>query len=296
MNTRIFKFLFVLAISVFAYSADALSNVTYSTGTTTYAAPVCNFTRDLGEGMGGEDVRCLQAYLISSGVVAGYMVPDGIFGPMTRQAVMQWQAMKGLPVTGYFEAMSRAKYFEHSGGVIGGPYPHPVPGPVISSQEEKARVRMEEAMEMIDEAIEQIEDCDCNTSSAEASLEEALMDMYDSVREFFVEKDFRKAYNKADDAHDNAEEAYEKAGGDNDEDAAEDAIDDAKEAIDDAKDAIEDADDDGHDVNDAENLLEDAEDLFDEAEEEFDDEDYDEAEELAREAEELAQDAIDAIN
>src|SRR3989338_6213009 len=103
MKTKISKVLFVVITTVVAFSADAAT---------------CNFVRDLGMGARGEDVRCLQKYLNSSGYNSnfyGYNFSDGFFGPLTGQAVMNWQAGNAIPVSGYFDAMSRTKYFELSG-------------------------------------------------------------------------------------------------------------------------------------------------------------------------------------
>src|SRR3989344_5891551 len=116
MKTKIFAILFLGALPFMGSKAEALSMV--YPGTTAYTAPVCNFTRDLGQGSWGEDVRCLQQYLSTAvaggyGGYQGYIIADGFFGPMTTQAVMQWQIMNGIyPAYGYFDAASRAKYLE----------------------------------------------------------------------------------------------------------------------------------------------------------------------------------------
>lgn len=304
MKTNILKIIFLGAVALFAFGAEA--NTQYYTGN------ICNFYRDLAQGSRGEDVRCLQQYLKDSAQGMNFVYPDGIFGSLTRQAVMNWQASYGLPSFGYFDATSRAKYFELMGGVggigggdyYGGGYygggfvtdpGYPVYG--INSEEERARMRINDALIMIDDAEEEIDDSNEDTSSAESSLDDAKEDIDDAVWAFFVDRDFSEAYDKADDAFQNAEDAFDEADGDDgDREDAEDAIDDAQDAIDDARDEINDADDDGADVDDAEDLLDDAEDRLDDARDEYDDEDYDNAEELANEAEDLAQDAIDAID
>ncbi len=116
MKTNILKALFLSAIVLLAARAEAQT---------------CNFTRDLYQGTWGEDVRCLQQYLSTatgysapgygySGLPSQtYIIPDGFFGPLTAQALMQWQATKGIPASGYFDAASRAKYFELTGGAGG---------------------------------------------------------------------------------------------------------------------------------------------------------------------------------
>ncbi|MFZ2149645.1 MAG: peptidoglycan-binding protein [Minisyncoccia bacterium] len=286
MNTKIFKFLFVLTIVFSAYSASALSYVPPS-------GAACNFTRDLMPGTWGEDVRCLQQYLKTSGTsVSGFIYPDGNFGPLTSQALMQWQTMNGIPASGYFDATSRAKYFEISGYSGGGIF-NP---PFVDSEENRAAQRIKDTLEMMEDAEDEIEDSNKNTSSAKNSLEDAEEDLMDAVREFFIKKNFSKAFRLADDAFDNAEEAFEDAGGRTKKESAKEAIKDAKDAINDAENDIEEADDDGDDVDEAEDILRDAEDKLDEAEEEFDDKNYDKAEDLAEDAIELADDAVDAID
>src|SRR3989344_1226856 len=106
MKTAFLKIGLLSILSFFAWGASAQT-------------VNCNFTRDLWAGLVGEDVRCLQQYLNSSGFgnnLYGFSYADGIFGPMTQQAVMLWQTNRGLPATGYFDATSRAKYFELTGG------------------------------------------------------------------------------------------------------------------------------------------------------------------------------------
>ncbi len=309
MKTNILKIIFLGAVALFAFGVDA-SYTPYSS-----SVSACSFYRDLAQGSRGEDVRCLQQYLSNSGFNTSfyqYSYPDGVFGPLTSQAVASWQATYGLPGFGYFDAISRAKYLEltggtggmvlgastyygggeyYGGGVVTNPV-YPVYG--INSEEERARMRINDALIMMDDAEDEIDDSNENTSSAENSLEDAEEDMDDAIWAFFVDRDYTEAYDKADDAFQNAEDAYDDAGGDDgDRDDALDAIDDAEDAIDDARDEIEDADDDGAGVDDAEDLLDDAEDRLDDARDEYNDKDYDHAEELANDAENLAQDAID---
>lgn len=58
-----------------------------------------------GKPLTGADVQQLQAYLIGTGHTAdGRLQLDGQFGPVTRQAVKDWQEAVGLPVTGKVDA------------------------------------------------------------------------------------------------------------------------------------------------------------------------------------------------
>lgn len=305
MKTNILKIIFLGAVALFALQAEASS---------------CNFYRDLAQGSRGEDVRCLQQYLSDSGFSSSFYqfsYADGVFGTLTRQAVTNWQTAYGLPGFGYFDAASRAKYFEltggmggmvlgastyynggsyYGGGVATDPY---YQGYMYNNEEQRARIRINEALVMIEDAENEIDDSNRNTSSAENSLEDAKDDMFDAVKAFFMDRNYNKAYDKADDAYQNAEDAFDEAGGNRnngDRGDAQDAINDAENAIDDARDEINDADDRGANVNEAEDLLNDAEDRLNDAQDEYDDEDYDNAENLANDAENLAQDAIDAID
>jgi len=68
------------------------------------------FTRDLTLGSTGADVVALQTFLETRGVMtipAG--VSKGYFGPLTRQALAQYQAAAGIaPAVGYFGPLTRA--------------------------------------------------------------------------------------------------------------------------------------------------------------------------------------------
>ncbi len=314
----LFKALFILLVVVFVggavKEADALS----------YAP--CSFYRDLYVGSRGEDVRCLQQYLQTSGygtVFSSYGSPDGVFGPMTQQYLIQWQVSNGLPATGYFDANSRAR-LGGNGIVLGAStyvpeytttYTYPTAcalydvntgrptnncggnGGYGTYDDTRAWNKIEEALIMIEDAEDEIDDSNKSTSKADNLLDDAKEDIYDAVHAYFVDRDFDEAFDKGEDALDNAEEAYDEVDGDSGSKAdAKNAIEDAQDAIDDARDDIEDADDDGDDVDDAWDILEDAEDMLDDAEDEYDDKDYDKAEELADDARELANDAVDAIN
>ncbi|MBI2055644.1 MAG: peptidoglycan-binding protein, partial [Candidatus Sungbacteria bacterium] len=96
------------------------------------AAGACSFTRDLSQGSQGDDVKCLQQYLNSSGntvSASGAGSPGNestFFGAKTKAAVAQWQAANGVsPTAGYFGSRSRAKY---STLVAGAPAAPAAPG------------------------------------------------------------------------------------------------------------------------------------------------------------------------
>ena len=81
------------------------------------AAP-CPFSAPLFAGRTSPEVKCLQRYLNASGFFvadAGAGSPGNeteYYGGRTRRAVTAWQRENGLPHTGYFGPLSRAKYFE----------------------------------------------------------------------------------------------------------------------------------------------------------------------------------------
>ncbi|MFA6520368.1 MAG: peptidoglycan-binding protein [Candidatus Paceibacterota bacterium] len=289
MKTTILKVFILSGIALFAFNAEA-------TG--------CNFTRDLWVGSSGEDVRCLQQYLNTSSSVGYYGssyysigYPDGVFGMMTRQALMTWQASNGLTASGYFDAASRAKYLTITGGVIGGGNYNNYYG----GDTTRAMQRITEALKMIRDAQDEIDDSRRNTTSAENSLDDARIDMVDAMIAYFVDGNYTKAYTKANDAFNNAEDAFDDAGGTTSSSSssrtqANDAIDDAREAIDEAQDDIDYADDRGRDVRDAEDLLNEAEDRLEDAEDAYGDGNYSRAKSYANQAEDMAYDAVDAID
>lgn len=90
------------------------------------AGGACSFTRNLSVGVRGDDVKCLQNYLIG----AGQSIPagaTGYFGSQTQAAVASWQSANGVsPAAGYFGPISRSKY---SSLVVATPTPTPTPTP-----------------------------------------------------------------------------------------------------------------------------------------------------------------------
>jgi peptidoglycan hydrolase-like protein with peptidoglycan-binding domain len=85
-------------------------------------------TADLTVGSSGAQVSALQSALVAQGhLVMPAGVAMGYFGSLTKAAVMKWQAASGLPATGYFGPLSRAK-FNGSAGASG-----TVPGSTVGS-------------------------------------------------------------------------------------------------------------------------------------------------------------------
>jgi len=95
----------------------------------------CAFNSSLSIGMTAPEVRCLQSYLNTAGFIVSTSGLGSVgnetdyFGFKTKLAVASWQAAKGLPSTGYFGPMSRAKYAELLSVVVS---PAPAPSPGVS--------------------------------------------------------------------------------------------------------------------------------------------------------------------
>ena len=82
-----------------------------NTGGSGSSASKCTFTRDLQMGVKGDDVKCLQTYMTSTGHYTYSGGATGFFGSITKAAVSAWQAANSIsPTAGYFGAKSRAKY------------------------------------------------------------------------------------------------------------------------------------------------------------------------------------------
>lgn len=86
----------------------------------------CTFTRALTVGMKGDDVKCLQSYLMDGSYYTYSGGATGYFGNITKNAVASWQAAMGVsPAAGYFGAKSQAKY----SALVAKSPPPPPPGP-----------------------------------------------------------------------------------------------------------------------------------------------------------------------
>ncbi|HUO50313.1 MAG TPA: peptidoglycan-binding protein [Candidatus Paceibacterota bacterium] len=75
--------------------ADASSTVT---SPAMPSMPCYEFTRSLGRGAKGDDVKSLQQYLYAQGFFAGYVT--GYFGAQTEAALQNWQAHEGIATHG----------------------------------------------------------------------------------------------------------------------------------------------------------------------------------------------------
>ncbi len=84
-----------------AVSAQSVATIQSKTGG-------CIFNRDMTIGLRGDDVQCLQEYLIKGGFLK--VSATGYFGLLTRSAVISWQAAHAVLARGYFGAISRGVY------------------------------------------------------------------------------------------------------------------------------------------------------------------------------------------
>ncbi len=97
----------------------------------------CQFTRNLFTGLFGQDVRCLQGYLIEEGFLK--VSATGYFGTATRTAVMNWQRENGVTAVGNFGTVSRATYARlvanagNGSGDDTAANPTPAPAPITAS-------------------------------------------------------------------------------------------------------------------------------------------------------------------
>jgi len=112
-----------------------LTQVINNLGTATPSVPpatgaVCNFSRNLSEGVTGEDVTCLQNYLKSTGHFPAATNSTIYFGPTTKASVVKWQTANGVaPASGFFGSISQIKYY----AMVGTTGPGPIgPGPITT--------------------------------------------------------------------------------------------------------------------------------------------------------------------
>lgn len=69
-------------------------------------ASTFNFTRNLSYGVTGDDVTELQKVLMAEGYLK-IKAATKWFGPLTKSALVKWQAKNSIPATGYFGSISR---------------------------------------------------------------------------------------------------------------------------------------------------------------------------------------------
>lgn len=69
-------------------------------------------SRFLSKGDRGEDVKALQALLMSEGLLSKDVAPTGIFDEGTKMALQSWQARRCLPNHGAFGDLCRLAYLD----------------------------------------------------------------------------------------------------------------------------------------------------------------------------------------
>ena len=103
--SKLFKSKFLLGVMVVAavFAFVGFANPSQ-------AAADCSITSTLRLGSTGTQVVCLQTAL-------GGLTADGVFGPMTKAAVVSWQAKSGLVADGIFGPKSNAVWMANQGNV-----------------------------------------------------------------------------------------------------------------------------------------------------------------------------------
>lgn len=94
------------------------------------SARAVEFTRDLAVGSTGTDVSNLQIFLRADGTVYPEKLVTGYFGPLTRQAVMRFQAKNGIASVGRVGPITRAAINAQQLGGTGGA--DDISAPIIS--------------------------------------------------------------------------------------------------------------------------------------------------------------------
>lgn len=96
-----------------AMIAQLQAQIAALSGTATVSSSAPTITKNLTVGSRGDEVTALQQYLENGGYLVMPAGADyGYFGAITKAAVVAWQKEVGLPSTGYFGPMSRAKLAE----------------------------------------------------------------------------------------------------------------------------------------------------------------------------------------
>lgn len=96
-----------------AMIAQLQAQIAALSGSVSVSSSAPTITKNLTVGSRGDEVTALQQYLENGGYLVMPAGADyGYFGAITKAAVVAWQKEVGLPNTGYFGPMSRAKLAE----------------------------------------------------------------------------------------------------------------------------------------------------------------------------------------
>ena len=294
----------------------------------------CGFTRTLDLGVEGEDVRCLQKFLNSTGYTvaasgvgsAGHETIE--FRSLTEAAVIRWQEAKGVsPTSGVFGPKSQAAYLlskvaqletkKTQSNIAAASTQIPQVAGVSTSesnisQSDLTKVFLQ-ALDLIEEADDEVE----HLIITGESYSDEMRNLNKAKRIFFKAttlyfegsyadalEEIKTVINLAADAIDGVS-SNNKKGSDNDskekkesksnKNNAWDEVDDAWDEYDELKQEIEYAEEDSEDVEDAYDKLKEASKLLQKAEDEIDDEDYDAAIELADDAQDVLNKGMDSL-
>ncbi len=268
----------------------------------------CTFSGNLETGSISESVRCIQKFLNEK----GYVITDSgggapghettTFGDKTKVAIKKWQAANGISPTGIFGPLSQAQYFKTIQAELQAQLSSVTPSnsvttpvPTVSTDEKHAKSKLQDAYELWQKTDNDIDDADSskiNIDSAKRDIDDAKDDLVNGVFAF-LDGDFEKAINKAENVTSSMTDIQDQLHGDSKN--AQQSIDDARSAISDAQDEIDQAQQDGDHTDNARDLLDKATKKLNDAKRAYSREQFDSAKSLARQAENYANDAIDAI-
>jgi HEPN domain-containing protein len=315
-----FSILFISFLAILALSFPTFSSA--------QSIEDCGFARTLEDGVDGEDVRCLQKYLNTTGFKIAESGPGAsgsetsLYRTLTKEAVIKWQQAKNIsPASGVFGDQSRAVYMmdilakfeiekkekelaQNPSVVV--PTPVPDSKPIVVAQptsktedQEETERKISSIVKTLINTFEQLdevrEDDPDEVEGIENDMHDVMEELHDMLLQYF-DRDFTKANSVGDDVLSEAIDIYEDAGGESNKSKAEDAIDDAEDLLDDAENLYDEAKDKGKKTGNASDLIKKAKSYIEDANDSFDDGIYRQAIVDANDAVELLEDAEDEID
>ena len=101
-------------VALQAQIAQLQALISASQGQVQGAFTSCYFSRDLGLGATGEDVRALQRFLnrgpqtqVASYSAGAPGLETSYYGYLTQSAIRRFQALRGISASGYFDSQTR---------------------------------------------------------------------------------------------------------------------------------------------------------------------------------------------
>ena len=150
----------LIPLTFFLVPSDAFAQAPALSGSSGNTAPPCSFTRALYKGLSGNDVSCLQQWLLTN----GYSIPagaTGYFGTQTMTVVAAWQRAQGVyPAAGYFGPLSQRTSL--SGTIVTG---SPIPSRDSSIVASDTTAKLDSLMSSIEKDMQGLEDDLSHTGS-----------------------------------------------------------------------------------------------------------------------------------